>query len=327
MKHTKNPQLDYDIVENPTGEIQYEKIENALQKARKLQMPSREAMLHRSPEVQKFWDENKNLLVNAWEQWDEENKNNFLIPTDDLLDENLRIAINNAWEKPEIENKILDLFTQSSPGVYEFQLFDPNKLHIIRNYLEEVAESKIPLRPPYGILLNRRWAMLDKRSKGYIAAPSFQEFYQLLMDKYMRPISRLLFPEVVWYDTQTFWFSIQRQVDMDTSLRLHSDASSVTMNVNLNLPDEEFEGSQVDFHNSHTWKMNRLSFRPGLAIIHRGHIAHVAQAITKWKRTNFVFWLYWDGMSIPRYHGTNLDLSPQDRWNIPNTKSDNSAPF
>ena len=94
--------------------------------------------------------------------------------------------------------------------------------------------------------------MLDKRSQGYIAAPSFQEFYQQIMDIYMRPMARLLFPEIVGYDSQTYGFSIQYQPDMDTSLRMHTDASSVTMNVNLNLPGESFEGSELDFYDAST---------------------------------------------------------------------------
>jgi len=53
--------------------------------------------------------------------------------------------------------------------------------------------------------------MLDGRSEGYLAAPNFQTFYKDkdLMDTYMRPISRLLFPDITRYDTQTFGFSIQ----------------------------------------------------------------------------------------------------------------------
>ena len=127
-----------------------------------------------------------------------------------------------------------------APGVYTAQFFNPEKLSDLRDYLAKAADSGIPVRPPYGIALNRFGAMLDERSEGYLAAPSFQAFYQTLMDRYMRPVARLLFPDITGYDTQTFGFSINYQAGVDTSLRLHTDASAATLNINMNLPGEEF---------------------------------------------------------------------------------------
>ena len=95
----------------------------------------------------------------------------------------------------------------------------------------------------------------------------------------MRPVARLLFPEIAGYDTQTFGFSIQYQPGIDTSLQLHSDASAATLNINLNLPEETFSGSEVDFYDPISGKANRLTFTPGAAMIHRGTIAHAAQPI------------------------------------------------
>ena len=101
-----------------------------------------------------------------------------------------------------------DLLQEVAPDVFQFQFFDPQRLADLRSYLESAWNAQIPLRPPYGIVLNRRGAMLDRRSEGYLAAPSFQAFYRELLDTYMRPIARLVFPEVMGYDTQTFGFSI-----------------------------------------------------------------------------------------------------------------------
>jgi len=217
--------------------------------------------------------------------------------------------------------------TELSPGVFEFQMFDSEKLQELRDYLDAVADAGVPLRAPYGISLNRKGAMLDKRSQGYIAAPSFQEFYQQVIDIYMRPIARLLFPEIMGYDSQTYGFSIQYQPDMDTSLRMHTDASSVTMNVNLNLPGESFEGSELDFYDASSGEMNRVSFSSGRAMIHRGNIAHAALPITKGKRTNFVFWIYGRNMAIPRNNLFNTPIDAKERWSIPKEPSDLSAPF
>ena len=217
-----------------------------LQHVRALELPSRQAVLHRSPSVQHFWDSNRALLVDGWKEWEAERGDQCFIPDDTLLDAKLRKAVMQAWQDPTQESAVKDLWQEVSTDVFMCQFFDPERLAELRTYLEEIANAQIPTRPPYGIVLNRFGAMLDPRSEGYLAAPSFQTFYRELMDTYMRPISRLLFPEVMGFDSQTFGFSIQYEPDMDTSLRLHTDASAATLNVNLNLPGESFTGSEVE---------------------------------------------------------------------------------
>lgn len=298
-----------------------------LQYARALDLPTREEMLNRAPSVQAFWDLNRSLLSDAWKEWEHTSKGTLITPDDSLLDHRLRKAVTEAWQDPTKEIAVKDLLQEVAPGVFQFQFFDPERLADLRAYLEEVANAEIPLRPPYGIALNRRGAMLDRRSEGFLAAPKFQMFYQELMDKYMRPIARLLYPEVMGYDTQTFGFSINYQTGVDTSLRLHTDASAATLNVNLNLPGEEFTGSEVDFYDKATGKMNRLSFKSGIAMIHRGSIAHAAQPITSGERSNFVFWLYGDRGLIPRPFGESIAVSAHDRWKVPTSTYDDLAPF
>ncbi len=298
-----------------------------LEKARNLSLPSREEMLKRDYSVQEFWKTNKELLTDAWKEWDLENKNMFNLMDDSLIDPKLKSIIDKAWENPESEYNLMELLDEVSPGVYQFQLFDPSKIKELRKYLDKVDEAQIPLRPPYGIVLNRKGAMLDRRSEGYLATPIFQSLYQQILDHYMRPIARLLFPEVYGYDTQTFGFSIQYQPEKDTSIRMHTDASSVTLNVNLNLPGETYTGSEVDFHDRGTGKLKRVKFQPGVAIIHRGNVAHSAQPILSGLRTNLVLWLYGDQMQIPRGLNSNKKITPQQRWSTPSTAYDDSSPF
>lgn len=233
---------------------------NVLEHARALQIPSRQEMLVRAPSVKQFWDDNRDTLANAWQAWEVSSNSDLTIPNDSLLDKRLYDAVNEAWENPKTESNVKDLWQEVAPGVFMAQFFDPEKLVSLRNYLAKVADAQIPLRPPYGIALNRHGAMLDPRSEGFLAAPGFQAFYQQLLDKYMRPVARLLFPEITGYDTQTFGFSIQWQAGMDTSLRPHTDASAATMNINMNLPGEVFTGSEVDFYDAITGKATRLSF-------------------------------------------------------------------
>ncbi len=313
---------------------------NALEQARSLELPSREAMLTRDHSVSQFWNNNRKLLEDAWAEWEIENKGDLLIPDETLLDPRLRQAIKDAWENPEKENAVADLWDEIIPGVYVAQFFDPERLADFRKYLEEVANSQIPARPPYGIQLNRHGVMLDQRSEGHLAAPNFQAFYNDIMDRYMRPISRLLL-DTYGYDNQTFGFSIQYNPDKDRDLHAHTDASAATLNININLPDEKFTGSQVDFHDKTTGKVVQTVFESGKAMLHRGRVPHATHPITSGQRSNLVVWLYGERMQIPRggassygsfgSSATAVDVkekvTARERWSIPNAPKDTFAPF
>ncbi len=313
---------------------------NALAQVRALTPPSREAMLKRDLSVSQFWDDHRKLLEDAWAEWEIENKDNLLVPDETLLDPRLRQAIKDAWENPEKENAVADLWEEIIPGVYSIQFFDLERLADFRNYLEAVASSGIPARPPYGIQLNRYGFMLDPRSEGHLAAPNFQAFYSDIMDRYMRPVARLLLG-TYGYDNQTFGFSIQYNPDKDKDLQAHTDASAATLNININLPDEAYTGSQVDFHDKTTKQTVQRSFEPGKAIIHRGNVPHATHPITSGQRNNLVVWLYGDRMQIPRgssnSYGNFGDSAPsvdapenvtaRQRWSVPDSPKDTVAPF
>lgn len=171
---------------------------NALKEAQGLTLPERNKVLVRDYSVQNFWDQNGDLLVEAWKEWDADN--NKLPEPGSLIDTTLREKVDRAWQNPETEQQLNELIHEVSPGVYEFQLFAPEKIEVLRKFPDRVGQSQIPVRPPYGIVLNRKGAMLDKRSVGYLAAPSFQALYQQILDHYMRPIARMLFPEITGFD-------------------------------------------------------------------------------------------------------------------------------
>lgn len=297
-----------------------------LERARTLDVPSRAAMLRRDAAVQRFWIDNRDLLRDAWTEWERERPERTDPLDCSLIDSELRTAVANAWQDPTTESAVRDLMTQAAADVYTFQLFDPAELSRLRACLDAAWDAGVPLRPPYGIVLNRRGAMLDPRSPGHLGAPSFQAFYRDLLDTYMRPISRLLFGDVMGYDTQTFGFSITYRPDTDTSIRPHSDASSVTLNVNLNLADEPFTGSEVDIVDTDTAGATSLTFTPGSALIHRGQVPHMAQPITSGQRTNLVLWLFGDGGRVPRGDAAPT-AEPRARWTVPETPMDDYAPF
>jgi len=300
---------------------------NALELARTVARPTREAMLERHPSVNAFWNENETIFAKAWKEWEAGGGDDKILLDRSLYAPKLREAIEQAWAKPDEEMAVKDLWTEVFPGVYKAQFFDSERLADLRAYLDRVADADIPLRPPYGIVLNRGGAMLDPRSEGYLAAPGFQNFYRDLMDHYMRPISRLLFPDVFGYDTQTFGFSIQWQAGKDTTLRPHTDASAVTLNINLNLPGETFSGSAVRFMDPVGRKVESLSFEPGTAMIHHGSVPHASEPILEGERHNFVLWLYGDRGQIPRPGAPVQNARPADRWTVPTAPSDDVAPF
>lgn len=298
----------------------------ALQKARAVDRPSREEMLNRDFSVQQFWSQNRELFKDAWSEWQAENETKLPQLDSSIFDPKLREAVERAWADPTTEVAVKDLWEEVFPGVYRAQFFNVERLAALREYLDSVADADIPLRPPYGIVLNRGGAMLDPRSEGYLAAPGFQGFYQEMMDAYMRPVSRLLFPDVVGYDTQTFGFSIRWQASKDTSLRPHSDASAVTLNINLNLPDEGYSGSAVSFIDPASRRIEKLTFEPGTALIHHGSVPHASEPITEGERYNFVLWLYGQHGQIPQGRPQH-QIMPKDRWTVPVEEPDGFAPF
>lgn len=315
-------------------------LNNTLAQARALTLPSREASLNRDSSVSHFWNSNRELLENAWVEWELENKDSLLVPDETLLDPRLRKAIKDAWENPEKENTVADLWEEIIPGVYTAQFFDVERLAEFRDYLEAVANSQIPRRAPYGIQLNRYGVMLDPRSEGHLAAPNFQVFYNDMMNRFMRPIARLLLG-TYGYDNQTFGFSIQYNPDKDKDLHAHTDASSATLNININLPDENFTGSQVDFHDKTSGKTVQTIFESGKAIIHRGNVPHATHPIISGQRSNLVVWLYGDRMQIPQGGSSSYgsfdnstakideseNITARQRWSVPNETKDTFAPF
>lgn len=301
--------------------------DTALSQARAVPRPSRDAMLQRAQSVHTFWNQNRGLFQDAWAEWDTTEAADTVQLDETLYDPALRSAIEQAWTDPSTETTVKDLWEEVFPGVYKTQFFDPAKLATLRTYMDSVANADIPLRPPYGISLNRGGAMLDPRSEGYLAAPRFQTFYTGLMNRYMRPVSRLLFPDIYGFDTQTFGFSIQWQADADTSLRAHTDASAVTLNINLNLPGEDFAGSGVRFFDRTTSQISELSFDPGTALIHHGSVPHESMPITEGERSNFVLWLYGENGQIPPMAAQPTAITAQERWSVPTAPSDGFAPF
>lgn len=166
---------------------------------------------------------------------------------------------------------------------------------------------------------------------GYLAVPGFQKFYRELIDKYMRPSGRLLYPEYINSsdDSESFAFTIQYQPSKDAQIRQHSDRSSLTFNININLPDEKYTGSSLYYVDPKSGEKKFASFGLGEAIVHRGDTQHAALPITSGTRSNVVLWLYGeDGKINHDPYGLEEQLTREQRWTKPTTQSTNTwAPF
>ena len=120
-----------------------------LEKARNISRPTRGAMLQRDPSVHQFWHDNKKVFEAAWTEWEQNGGHDNITLDRSLYAPALRRAIEQAWEDPTNETNVKDLWTEVFPNVYKAQFFDPEKLSVLRDYLEKVADADIPLRPPY----------------------------------------------------------------------------------------------------------------------------------------------------------------------------------
>jgi hypothetical protein len=234
-------------------------------------------------------------------------------------------------------------------GVYAVQLLTPSGISRIRNLLDLAISSGIPTRRPNG--MNRHGVIVDPNVYGAVSMKSLIALIEgQIVDRIVRPVGRMLFPDRIGCgdDVEYFAFTIrynggvgeEHHVDRDmrvdgngeriacnvfdvdgpchdVELKEHRDASIVTLNVNLNLPekDERYDGSEVFFRELHGKDrrdpsihgggrgddVGTVRFSPGMAIIHLGAHRHGSLPIStphgekgtdNGKRYNLVIWLF-----------------------------------
>lgn len=304
----------------------------ALKSARGVAPPERDAVLRRDPSVTEYWYKYSALFEQAWAEWVEHDSEGASLPAldDSVFEPKLREAVAEAWTDPvNKEGAVRDLWTEVAPDVFACQLLDPSQIHRIRAHFDRAEHAGIPVRQPYGIVLNRKGFMLDERSAGYFAAPGFQAFYKFLTASYMRPIGRLFYPDYIQRDddSQTFGFSIawQEGPAADKNIMQHTDASALTFNINMNLPSESgFEGAAVYFVDPATRLKTQFEFKPGVALMHRGAAPHASLPITKGERRNMVLWLYGAQGEFSHYpYATRMNA--KERWTKPEDDSECAA--
>lgn len=265
-----------------------------LKRARELKAPAALSTDAGETEGVEFWNANSEVLRKAWLEW--ETQVNLPELDDTIYDPNLRDAVKAAWKDPSKEEDIRPLWKEIVPNVYTCQLLQPDRIADVRAYIDAAPTAGIPTRRPNG--MNRFGLILDPKTEGSVFISGLDKFYQNLVDEYVRPLGRLFFPEYMQSpdDAESYAFTIRYKEGEDVALREHSDASLITMNVNLNIPsrtnETHYEGSTLYFVDEETGEHHNVQFQPGMAVLHRGMTRHAAEPIVHGERTNMVVWLF-----------------------------------
>ena len=239
-----------------------------IDKARALNVPKDYQTVNGMGENAKFWETHDRLIHDAWQSFGlgdcdlEDFQANFLDP--DLRD---AIAAVKAEPTAENEGNIRDLWEEIVPGVYACQIFTPGFVRKLRAEIERHRESGIPMRRPnsmnrYGLVLNEK-LKLHNMMKNFIA-------------NFVGPLSQMLYPKSVGPgDCDSFHaFTVRYMQGEDRALALHYDTSIATLNVNINNPEDNFEGTQLYFYELNKPQIPEnqhwVSFVSGKALIHLG---------------------------------------------------------
>jgi hypothetical protein len=309
---------------------------SSLERARMLTVPTAKDVQNAEYEHASFWDDHGPLLHVAWKEWELTSLDKSTEP--EFLNPQLSDAINEVFANPTNENEAavqsqwrstyLDANNKTKPlpeGVYATQLLTPSGISYIRGLLDQAAKSGIPTRRPNG--MNRNGLILDYKVNGAVpTSPLMDVVEKEIIDSVVRPVGRLLFQHYVGCNDDVEYFAFTIRFDgvydddtavfedqvRDVELNEHRDASVITLNVNLNLPEEEYEGSDVYFRefpysasgkdtlaSASESKKSYVRFTPGMAIIHLGAHRHGSIAISstenKYQRSaryNLVIWLF-----------------------------------
>ena len=309
----------------------------ALHAAQNLEVPKVTSTSQGESEHMEFWESHEELLKTAWEEWSSSSKlsstksSSALLPPleeSEVINSTIINRINEIWENPTKEKEERfrkDFIEQPLEGVHAIKKFiSVEGIRQIRQHLQAVESSQIPTRRPNG--MNRFGIVMDDETPGGVWYWELAQFRKFVVDSYVRPLGRMLFPELagnVEDDSSAYAFTIQYSNDHDIELKEHSDASVYTMNINLNDPDnkseqDRYEGSSLIFRNDTTNVQEEIALEPGMAILHRGLHRHQALPISKGHRLQLVIWLF-GNQGYVRFapYESQEQMTVEQRWTKP----------
>lgn len=190
------------------------------------------------------------------------------------------------------EESLRSIISEPSPGVYTFEMlhqdFCKMLLSEVDNFEKWVSESKFRIMRPN--TMNKYGAVLDDFG--------LETMLDKLMDDFVRPISKVFFPEVGGPTLDSHHgFVVEYGKDRDVDLGFHVDDSEVTLNVCLG---KQFSGGDLFFRGIRCDKHVNTESQPeesfdyshvaGQAVLHRGRHRHGARATRSGHRINLLLW-------------------------------------
>ncbi|KAI4374485.1 hypothetical protein MLD38_012473 [Melastoma candidum] len=184
------------------------------------------------------------------------------------------------------------IMSEPSPGIFTFEIFQPRFCELllseVENFEKWVTEAKFRIMRPN--TMNKFGAVLDDFG--------LEIMLEKLMENFVRPISKVLFPEVGGSTLDSHHgFVVEYGKDRDVDLAFHVDDSEVTLNVCLG---KQFSGGELFFRGvrcdkhvntgSHQEEIFDYCHEPGRAVLHRGRHRHGARATTSGHRINLLLW-------------------------------------
>ncbi|XP_002524872.2 2-oxoglutarate and iron-dependent oxygenase domain-containing protein CP2 [Ricinus communis] len=190
------------------------------------------------------------------------------------------------------EESFRHIMSEPSPGVFTFEMLQPHFCNLllseVENFEKWVNDSKFRIMRPN--TMNKYGAVLDDFG--------LETMLDKLMDGFIRPISKVFFPEVGGSTLDSHHgFVVEYGKDRDVDLGFHVDDSEVTLNVCLGKQfsggDLFFRGIRCDKHvntGSQSEEIYDYKHEPGKAVLHRGRHRHGARATTTGHRINLLLW-------------------------------------
>ncbi|KAG0491015.1 hypothetical protein HPP92_007878 [Vanilla planifolia] len=175
------------------------------------------------------------------------------------------------------EESFRKILSEPCPGIYSFAMLQPSFCDLLLSEVENFEKwvNAVKFKTMRPNTMNKFGAVLDDFG--------LEAMLNKLMEEFICPFSRVLFPEVGGSTLDSHHgFIVEYGKDKDIKLDFHVDDSEVTLNVCLG---KQFSGGELFFE-----EILEYSHVPGQAVLHRGRHRHGARPTTSGHRINLLLW-------------------------------------